>query len=427
MFGLGVGLSLSTAKVAAAAAYPPEDLVAWPDATNTGVPAGNSLTPVTGDYTTTSNGQVVDRLAVTNGTIIVAHTDVTVQRCTVTTTGVYGVQIQSGKTGCTVRDCEISGAQTGIQGFGTFLRNDISGVENGIVIANGNGTTIRDNFIHDLFAAVEPHYDGVAAHGACNTILIEHNWIAGQAGNGQGVYLSDEQGAADDITVTGNYITECNYNIVCGSVGVTTVTVTDNVLARGTAGFYNFTALGMTVSGNVSTRGYYIDGDAVPAVGSTAFTPSSAMSGTDANINFGFRVLCTLAAVGTEYRIVFKSGAAGTDLRGMAVGKQSTTNVSALALQELEFGGVTLATTAENLAANTEIVSDWFTPPASFSVSNVMIVGFSMENPGGTALATANSNATTYFGSTTGYDDAAPAGYSESAGNVFAIKRIEYR
>jgi hypothetical protein len=111
----------------------------------------------------------------------------------------------------------------------------------------------------------------------------------------------------------------------------------------------------------------------------------------------------------------------------MAVGKQSTTNVSALALQELEFGGVTLATTAENLAANTEIVSDWFTPPASFSVSNVMIVGFSMENPGGTALATANSNATTYFGSTTGYDDAAPAGYSESAGNVFAIKRIEYR
>jgi hypothetical protein len=429
MFGLGVGLTLSVAiSGEAAAAYPPEDLVAWPDATNTGVPTGTSLTAQAGDYTTTSNGQVVDRLAVTNGTIIVAHTDVTVQRCTVTTTGTYGIQIQSGKTGCIVRDCEISGAQTGIQGFGTFLRNDISGTENGIVVANGSGVTIKDNYIHDLFAAIEPHYDGIASQGGSSNVLIQHNWISGtESATIQGIFISDEGGAADNIDIVDNYIAHCTFNITVGATGITNATVTDNTLKQGSSGFYNFTALGMTVSGNVSTRGYYIDGDAVPAVGSTAFTPSSAMSGNDANINTGFRVMCTLAAVGTEYRVIFKSGVAGTDLRGMAIGKRSSGVNSALALQELEFGGVTLATTAEIMTASTEIVSDWFTPPAAFSVSDAMIVGFNMENPGGTALASSASNATSYFGSTTGYDDAAPAGYSESAGNVFAIKRIEYR
>lgn len=429
MLGLGVGLSLSRATSAVELAeYPPTDLVDWPDATNTGIPTGTSLTPVTGDYTSTSNGQVIDRLAVSAGTIIVAHTDVTVQRCTVDTTGTYCVQIQVGKTGCIVRDCELTGAQTGIQGFGTFLRNDISDVENGIVVANGSDVTIKDNFIHDLFEdSAEPHYDGIAAQGGCNNILIQHNWIAGSDGAAaQGIFVTSEFGAADNIDIVDNYIGNASYNIIVGT-GVTNVTVTDNLLEKGTTGFYNISAVGVTPSGNVSTRGYYIDGDAVPAVGSTAFTPSSAMSGSDANINTGFRVSCTLAAVGTEYRVIFKSGAAGTDLRGMAAGKRSTANVSALPLQELLFGGVSLATTPEDLAPNTEIVSDWFTPPASFSAADIMIVGFSMENPGGTALASSNTNVTSYFGSTAGYDDASPASYSQSANNDFGIKRIEYR
>lgn len=113
---------------------PPMDLSGWPNAANTGARSTPS-TPVTGDVTSTANGQVISGLAVTSGSIIIAHNNVTVQDCSINTGGTYGVFVQVGKTGAIVRYNDITGAQTGIQGFGTFERNDISGVENGVVLS----------------------------------------------------------------------------------------------------------------------------------------------------------------------------------------------------------------------------------------------------------------------------------------------------
>lgn len=404
----------------------------WPTASSTGARSTPS-TPVTGDVNSTANGQIISGLAVTNGTIIITHQNVTVQDCSVSTTGTYCVEVRSGATGAKVQYNDLQGAQTAIQGFGLFERNDIRAVENGIVIASGSTVTVKDNYIHDLFYATDPHYDGIAAQGGCNDIEISGNWIAGSPSvTIQGIFVTSEFGAANNINIHDNYIGNCTYNVTVGT-GITNAKVQNNTLQMGSTGFYNFTASGMTVSGNVSTRGLYIDGDvvplasaAVPPIGVTAFTPSAALNANDANINTGFRVVSTLAQAGSQYRVIFKaSTAAGTRLQGMAAGKQSSGVNSALALQELLFGGVPLTTTELLLTTGVEVVSDWFTPPASLIVGDAMIVGYKMGNPGGTRLASGNTNVTSYFGSTAAYADAAPAGYTQSANSDFGIVRIE--
>lgn len=422
---LGLGIGVSQPRRSAGGGAPAST---WPAASNTGA-RSTPGTPVSGDVTSTADGQTISGRAVTNGTIIIAHNNVTVQDNSVSTTGAYCVQVQAGKTGAVVQYNDLTGAQTAIQGAGTFHRNDISAVENGVVIAGGNNTNVTYNYIHDLFAAVEPHYDGIAAQGGCNNILIQGNWINGTVSAAiQGIFLTNEFGAADNIVVTENYIGNATYNITAGT-GLTTVSVTNNTLQKGSSGFYNFTAVGMTVSGNVSTRGLYIDGGAAPVVGASAFTPSAALSANDANINTSFRTICTLASVGSEYRVVFKaSTAAGTLLQGMAAGKRSSGNASALALQELLFGGQSLVAATESIPIGCEIASDWFTPPASLIVGDAMIVGYTMGNPGGTRISTGNTNATTYFKASDGtYDDAAPAGYTLSANSDYGVVRIEAR
>lgn len=428
----GIGLSaggISTGSVGAGGGSGPPPANLWPNASNTGARSAPG-TPVAGDVSSSANGQTISGLAVTGGTIIITHQNVTVQDCSVNTPGTYCIEVRSGATGAVVKYNDLAGAQTGIQGFGLFQRNDISAVENGIVIANGSGWTVEDNFIHDLFqVGPDPHYDCIAAQGGCSNGTIRRNWLNGtDVTLVQGIFLTNEFGAADNITVTENYIGNNTYNVTVGA-GLTNVSVTNNTLQKGSSGFYNFTAVGMTVSGNVSTRGLYIDGGAAPVVGASAFTPSAALSANDANINTSFRTICTLASVGSEYRVVFKaSTAAGTLLQGMAVGKRSSGNASALALQELLFGGQTLVAATESIPIGCEIVSDWFTPPASLIVGDAMIVGYTMGNPGGTRISTGNTNATTYFKANDGtYDDAAPAGYSLSANSDYGVVRIEAR
>ncbi len=397
----------------------------WPDGSNTGVPAGTTMTPYSGDYTTISDGQVISGYAVTNGTIQVAHSNVTVQRCSINTTGIYGVFVQSGKTGCIVQDCTISGAQTAIQGFGTFRRNNLYGVENGVVISNGSGVSITDNYIHDLFA-IDPHYDGIACHGGCNNILIQHNWISGTASDIiQGVFLTDEFGAANNIVINDNYIGECTYNLIANGA-LTAVTITNNLLKEGVSGFYNVTAA--TPAGNISTRGYYIDGDVPPVVGTVAFTPSNLITaGADRNNDTGFRIAPTLAqAIATEFRITLYAGdISAMGLDSVWFGKASSGQTATAAMTPVTFGGSAAALSLVQLSRF--IVSDWMPKGAlSFPAGSVMLIGFSLRNPGGTGLAVANSNVNSYFGATGSVAQASP-GYTLSSATSYGLARIETR
>src|SRR5258705_3059130 len=65
---------------AVASAIATQSASAFPDASTTGVPAGTVLTVVNGDFTSSSNGQIIDGLNV-NGTIIINDDGVTERNC----------------------------------------------------------------------------------------------------------------------------------------------------------------------------------------------------------------------------------------------------------------------------------------------------------------------------------------------------------
>src|SRR5262249_35467039 len=109
----------------------------YPDATNTGVPAGTALTVVNGDLTVSTAGAVVDAKDI-RGCVLIKAPNVTIRRSKITCTGDYGIgsfieQYSGG--GLVIEDSEISCAgssATAIGSYGLIARRlDITNCENG--------------------------------------------------------------------------------------------------------------------------------------------------------------------------------------------------------------------------------------------------------------------------------------------------------
>src|ERR1700704_5656396 len=138
----------------------------WPDATNTGLPAGVTLTP-SGDLVITKAGTVISGLNI-QGTVTIEAPNVTLENCKVTSGSWFVVNIAKGVTGAVVQNCEINGQ-------GTFTGNNIHNVENGINLTGS--AVIENNYIHNLQAPGSPHYDGIQIDGGISNVTISHNTV----------------------------------------------------------------------------------------------------------------------------------------------------------------------------------------------------------------------------------------------------------
>lgn len=215
----------------------------YPDATNTGVLSGVTLTPHAGDLVINTPGAVISGLDIT-GTVYINAPNVTLENCKVTSTDWSVVNI-SGVTGTIIQDCTISGTgngpagQGGISGTGTFLRNDISGTSDGIQVV-GSNTVVQDNYIHDLQASgTESHYDGIQLDGGFNNVTIEHNTVIGR--DTSCVMITNDFGGMDNIVVDKNLLLGQNdaaatiyvYEKANLPGQITDVQVTNNALGKG--------------------------------------------------------------------------------------------------------------------------------------------------------------------------------------------------
>ncbi|WP_407194008.1 Ig-like domain-containing protein [Bradyrhizobium sp. STM 3566] len=209
---------------------------AWPDATNTGVPAGVTLTP-SGDVVITQAGAVVSGLNIT-GSVYIKANNVTLENCKITSGGWAGVTIDSGVTGAVVQNCTIDGTgrapdgtgNQGIMGSGTFIGNNIFNVENGIV--PGSNSVIQGNYIHDLHAGGSPHYDGIQIDGGLSNIQISGNSIINQWGWTSAVMIDNGFGAVSNVTVTNNLLAGGAFTVYAdstlGTAPITGVSFTNN-------------------------------------------------------------------------------------------------------------------------------------------------------------------------------------------------------
>lgn len=163
---------------------PAPTLNGWPNASNTGVPAGTALSIVNGDLTVTQAGAIIDAKDV-RGKIYVRANNVTIKR----TKATGGIQIRSdlGNTGLVIEDTEMgpssgSGGDDGISFDNyTCVRCNIHNFSDGGKL-NGN-VTIVDSYIHDLYQKSGDHNDGLQNYAGSGNVTIKHSTISGAPTN----------------------------------------------------------------------------------------------------------------------------------------------------------------------------------------------------------------------------------------------------
>jgi hypothetical protein len=251
---------------------------AYPDATNTGVPAGIDLRSVPGELTSgpgwhyDPQGWIVIDVdgATLEGITTLAAVHVSASNVTVTHARISSptsgeadpiIWVQDGVKGVRIEDVEVTGTgtsgaagSTGIAGSATVVRSDISGVENGIT--PGSGSVLRDNYIHDLDAPGDPHIDGIQMDGGLSDITIDHNTVdMREWGQTATVMIDNYFGSISDIKVNNNRLLGGGYTVYSdgqfNNGSMTGISFTDNRLGRGHWGYKLIRNSSPTWTGNV--------------------------------------------------------------------------------------------------------------------------------------------------------------------------------
>ncbi|BCH33124.1 hypothetical protein MesoLjLc_50540 [Mesorhizobium sp. L-8-10] len=231
------------------------NLSVYPNAGNTGTLAGASLDAWTGP---TIIG--VDHFVIYNKTITtpleITGDDFQIINCLIDVSSGYAVSAENAGP-VIVRSCTIVGpgasglGSAGILASGTVLRNDISGFENGIIVAAGaTSATIKDNYVHDLDnGGVDPHYDGISLHGLQSNVTIQNNTVIGR--DTSDIFIQNNVGAIDNVDVNGNFLGgDPGFNIYVEGPDVTNVTIRNNRMVQGGSGYFAVTDASPTVEAN---------------------------------------------------------------------------------------------------------------------------------------------------------------------------------
>jgi len=223
----------------ATATPPPGD---YPDADNTGVPAGTTLTAYTGPSTITTAGTEINGKTITSPLTINAA-NVTVRNSRISTGTSFGIVNNS--TGFLIEDSEIVGSDgTGLLWDNyTARRVEVSGFENGCQA--GDNVTLEDSWIHDLDTSNDAHTDGCQFSPGAGNILIRHNTIEPQTSGTPATTSAiimhtggDPQN--HDVRIENNRLdgSHASVSLYCPRASASNIFIVDNRMRRGVYGFY---------------------------------------------------------------------------------------------------------------------------------------------------------------------------------------------
>lgn len=235
-YGAAAAVSPTVAVTVASSEYPSQ--------ADTGVPAGTTLR-ASGSLTITTPGTVIDGYDIA-GTVAVRANDVTIRNSRIRGAAWWLVEVSDGLTGVTIDHCELDGRGSsglensmGVAGPATVRSSNIYAVENGIT--PGSGSVIEGNYIHDLLAPGDPHYDGIQIDGGLANITIQHNTIINPHDQTSAVMIDNYFGAVDNITVSDNYLAGGGYTVYSDgqfrSDPITDVSFINNAMQRGHWGY----------------------------------------------------------------------------------------------------------------------------------------------------------------------------------------------
>jgi hypothetical protein len=193
----------------------------WPGPDNTGVPAGTRLSPVVGQLTFSTPGQVVDAKDVT-GCITVTASNVTLSRFRVRGCAREPViSVGYGLSGIRIEDCEIDGGNlnpdasaVGYDGY-TMRRCDVHNTGSGLHMTND--VTVEDSWVHDLQEGDDSHNDSVITNGGAG-LVVRHNTLENSHTQTSVVALYGDLDAVVDVVVQDNLLVGGGYTVYGGSV-----------------------------------------------------------------------------------------------------------------------------------------------------------------------------------------------------------------
>jgi hypothetical protein len=251
---------------------PPGD---WPNATNTGVQPGITLTNYTGPMTITAAGTVIENKTI-GGTLEIKAANTTVRNCLFKGFNYWGI-LADNQSGTRVEHCEFDGTgSTRTSGMGVgggtnsaVLYCNIHHMTLGIQLQGR--CTVQHNYIHDQFDTSsnpdDRHFDGITVFGGGNQndagqSLIDHNWIHIPGGTAS-IFIKTEFGPISNVIVNNCNLANGSYTVYSEEAGgkqITGVQFTNNIIGRGQYGYANI--VGNTV---VWTNNKDPNGTVIPA------------------------------------------------------------------------------------------------------------------------------------------------------------------
>jgi hypothetical protein len=223
----------------------------FPDAMNSGVPAGTTLKAVPGDVTSgtgwtysaakqevdvTGNGAVLTGLSIPYNVNITAS-NVTLSNDRVVTTGTFGISIRH-TSNVTIQNSTITGTNATSGRLNSAI-SDVYGDSTGMAIKNNNITDFRSaiqivsglvtgNYIHDPGYIKGDHTNGVIANGGTQQLTITHNTILNNLDQTDAISLDTDQvdGPVTNKTIENNLLAGGDYPIYGGTAfGHTTANI----------------------------------------------------------------------------------------------------------------------------------------------------------------------------------------------------------
>jgi hypothetical protein len=258
----------------------------YPDATNTGVPAGTTLKTVpaqvssgpgwsynaaNNDVVVTGNGTVLSGLSLSTELLINAS-NVTVKNVQVVTNGNFGIALTH-TTGVTIQNSTISGSSAGrvssavddVYGDSTGITltgNNISNFRTAIQISTG---MVSGNYIHDPGYISGDHTNGFYVNGGTEPLTIQGNTILNSLSQTDAINLDAGTGGGSvtNKTIKNNLLAGGSYTIYGGnSLGNATsnIVITGNRFGQlyystsgqyGPVAYFTSAATGSQWSGNI--------------------------------------------------------------------------------------------------------------------------------------------------------------------------------
>lgn len=201
---------------------PPPPPSGYPDASNTGVPAGVTLTPMSGT-TFGTPGQVINGRDI-SGCVTVTADNVTIRNSRIRGVGTCGgshvVHVAGGVDNLLIEDTEIDGlgqsrgSAIGNSGF-TLNRVEIHNVGSDGVYAEQD-VTITNSWIHDLIFMSGDHNDTIMTNGNMDNVLIKHNRLENEYTQTAVIALFEDFGGIFNVLVEDNILAGGGYTVYAG-------------------------------------------------------------------------------------------------------------------------------------------------------------------------------------------------------------------